>query len=434
MPLSTQSQSGNEEYILVASLDNARNLSNILKAISFKDHAIFNATQNGLKVTVEDSKCLQANAFIQADIFQEFTLKEDIVGFQVNLTVLLDCLTIFGGSTVPGVNTALRMCYNGYGYPLTLFLEEGGVVTVCKINTQEPEELIDFDFCSTNVTNKVILQSDSLKEAFSELDMTSEILQLTMSPSHPYFRLSTFGNSGNAHYDYPKDSDMMELFQCRKTQTNRYKMSLLKPSTKALALSCKVSVRTDGRAWHVVRREASQRECRLPHRWSSRRCSAQDPVTSALRPAEGSNVAHPFNYGQSKFSDLASGGQQRSPGELKRSLLRRVETAAQRGQTPEETYILEETFDKQVSTNSWICNRLEVTEAPTESCSVSWKPLRDGKPHMHKHDIPPHCVKDTAMKTSHCYPVWGGHSSPAQSTGMCELIPDNDDEVMPEDP
>ncbi|KAI4886513.1 hypothetical protein NFI96_024877 [Prochilodus magdalenae] len=257
MPLSTQSQTGNDEYILVASLDNARNLSNVLKAISFKDHAIFNATQNGLKVTVEDSKCLQANAFIQADIFQEFTLKEDVVGFQVNLTVLLDCLTIFGG-----VNTALRMCYNGYGYPLTLFLEEGGVVTVCKINTQEPEEPIDFDFCSTNVTNKVILQSDSLKEAFSELDMTSEILQLTMSPSHPYFRLSTFGNSGNAHYDYPKDSDMMELFQCTKTQTNRYKMSLLKPSTKALALSCKVSVRTDGRGFlslqYLVRNDDGQ--------------------------------------------------------------------------------------------------------------------------------------------------------------------------------
>lgn len=65
MPLSTESQTDNEQYILIASLDNARNLSNILKAISFKDHAIFNATQNGLKVTVEDSKCLQANAFIQ---------------------------------------------------------------------------------------------------------------------------------------------------------------------------------------------------------------------------------------------------------------------------------------------------------------------------------------------------------------------------------
>lgn len=39
---------------------------------------------------------------LQADIFQEFTLKEDLVGFQLNLTVLLDCLNIFGMSAVPG--------------------------------------------------------------------------------------------------------------------------------------------------------------------------------------------------------------------------------------------------------------------------------------------------------------------------------------------
>uniref|UniRef100_A0A8C9WAY5 RAD1 homolog (S. pombe) n=1 Tax=Scleropages formosus TaxID=113540 RepID=A0A8C9WAY5_SCLFO len=89
-----------------------------------------------------------------------------------------------------------------------------------------------------------------------------KILQITMSPSQPYFRLSTFGNSGSAHYDYPKDSDMMELFQCTKTQTNRYKMSLLKPSTKALSLSCKVSVRTDNQGFlslqYLVRNDDGQ--------------------------------------------------------------------------------------------------------------------------------------------------------------------------------
>lgn len=134
MPLSTQSQSQDQQYVLVANLDNARNLSNILKAITCRDHAIFTATANGLKVTVEDCKCMQANAFIQvffffikhlekqvflclylkyslflfkffqADIFQEFTLKEDMVIFQINLTVLLDCLNIFGGSTAAGEN------------------------------------------------------------------------------------------------------------------------------------------------------------------------------------------------------------------------------------------------------------------------------------------------------------------------------------------
>lgn len=91
-------------------------------------------------------------------------------------------------SVIAGTLTALRMCYQGYGHPLMLFLEEGGVVTVCKINTQEPEETLDFDFCSTNVINKIILQSEGLREAFSELDMTSDVLQITVSPDKPYFR------------------------------------------------------------------------------------------------------------------------------------------------------------------------------------------------------------------------------------------------------
>ncbi|POI27286.1 hypothetical protein CIB84_008964 [Bambusicola thoracicus] len=229
MPFSTQSPGSGEQYVLTASLDNARNLSSLLRAVHFQDHATCFATANGLRVTVEDAKCIQANAFIQAEIFQEFHVQEESVMFRINLAVLLDCLTIFGASSLPGTSTALRMCYRGYGYPLMLFLEEGGVVTVCRINTQEPEDLLDFNFCSTNVVNKIILQSEGLREAFSELDMTSEVLQITMSPDKPYFR---------------------------------YKISLLKPSTKALALSCKVSIRTDNRGFlslqYMIRNEDGQ--------------------------------------------------------------------------------------------------------------------------------------------------------------------------------
>lgn len=29
--------------------------------------------------------------------------------------------------------------------------------------------------------------------------MTSEVIQILMSPDAPYFRISTFGNSGSAH-------------------------------------------------------------------------------------------------------------------------------------------------------------------------------------------------------------------------------------------
>lgn len=222
MPLLTQyNEDEYEQYCLVASLDNVRNLSTVLKAIHFKEHATCFATKNGIKVTVENAKCVQANAFIQADVFQEFIIQEESVTFRINLTILLDCLSIFGSSPTPGTLTALRMCYQGYGHPLMLFLEEGGVVTVCKITTQEPEDTLDFDFCSTNVMNKIILQSEGLREAFSELDMTGDVLQITVSPDKPYFRLSTFGNAGNSHLDYPKDSDLVEAFHCNKTQINR---------------------------------------------------------------------------------------------------------------------------------------------------------------------------------------------------------------------
>lgn len=40
--------------------------------------------------------------FSQAGIFQEFIVQEESVTFRINLTVLLDCLSIFGSSPMPG--------------------------------------------------------------------------------------------------------------------------------------------------------------------------------------------------------------------------------------------------------------------------------------------------------------------------------------------
>lgn len=40
---------------------------------------------------------------LQAEIFQEFSVQEEPVMFRISLSVLLDCLTIFGTSSLPGV-------------------------------------------------------------------------------------------------------------------------------------------------------------------------------------------------------------------------------------------------------------------------------------------------------------------------------------------
>ena len=75
-------------------------------------------------------------------------------------------------------------------------LEEAGVLTDCSIQTQEADETLDFDFCSANVVNKIIMSAEGLREAFAELDMTSDSLEILLSPSSPFFRLSTSGFAG----------------------------------------------------------------------------------------------------------------------------------------------------------------------------------------------------------------------------------------------
>ena len=59
-----------------------------LYLISFQLATVF-ASENGLKVTVEDAKCVQANAFIQTGVFQEYNMSEDTATFKINLSILL---------------------------------------------------------------------------------------------------------------------------------------------------------------------------------------------------------------------------------------------------------------------------------------------------------------------------------------------------------
>ena len=238
-----------ETCVLIAKLDNVRTVSNILKAVNFKETAIVFISDNGLKVTVEDSKCVQANAFLQSALFQEYHISEDDSAFRINLSVVIECLNIFGTNPTSGTMTALELRYNGNGEPLIMLLEENGVVTDCSIKTFEATEILDFNFCSVNVVNKIILKSDCLKELFAELDPTSDYMEILMSPDKPNLRISTVGNCGSMQSEFQKESEMIESFQCTKTQICRYKMSLLKPSIKALMLSSRISMRTDNRGF-----------------------------------------------------------------------------------------------------------------------------------------------------------------------------------------
>ena len=81
-------------------------------------------------------------------------------------------------------------------------LEESGVVTDCRIRTAYFEPVLDYDFTSANVVSKIIMNSETLKEIFSELDATSESVQFTVSPDSQHFRITTFGMSGIYHVSH----------------------------------------------------------------------------------------------------------------------------------------------------------------------------------------------------------------------------------------
>ena len=70
------------------------------------------------------------------------------------------------------------------------------MLTDCSIQTRDADETLDFDFTSANVVNKIIMKAECLREAFAEMDMSSDVIEILLSPSVPYFRLTTFGYAG----------------------------------------------------------------------------------------------------------------------------------------------------------------------------------------------------------------------------------------------
>ncbi|KAL0266970.1 UNVERIFIED_CONTAM: hypothetical protein PYX00_009367 [Menopon gallinae] len=249
--MSSQNEDNGKYEFYATIIKNIKNFSQMLKAIHFQDNAVFYCTRYGVKVTVEDLKCVQANAFINAELFDEYELskcdEDEIIKFKVNLSVILECLSIFGTSA--GSVTTLKMTYQGTGFPLEILIEEDGIITNCTVKTMSPDLLLDFNFGRTNVPNKIILHSDAMKDIMHDLDMTSEIVKIFISPNAPYFRLTTLGDAGESQTDIPKDCGIVDSFQCNSVVQYSYKIIHIKPSIKPLGISNKVSIRINDRGF-----------------------------------------------------------------------------------------------------------------------------------------------------------------------------------------
>lgn len=235
------------EQQLVAKIDDARSIITLLKAVYLRESAVVVASSDGLRVTVEESKCLQANAFIQAELFQTYILTCEMICFKMNLTVCLECLNMFTSSHHAGSSTALEMRYAGVGHPLVLVLEEDGVVTDCSIETMVAEDTVTFNLENDHLLNKVILRSECLKEFFYEIDGDGDIVDIFFNSNPAYLEFISKHVKLTSKVRVGSSSDLVEMFECRRDSQSHYRHRLLKLAAKPLSQSHKISLRIDSR-------------------------------------------------------------------------------------------------------------------------------------------------------------------------------------------
>ena len=176
--------------------------------------------------------------------------------------------TLFGGGSAL---TNLIIHYEKYGEPLKMFMEEDGVVSKAEIPTQDYVEPLQFDFCQPNVIAKVLLASEYMKDVFSELDFSSEFLEMTFNETDKMFVLTTNGVTGEIKvsvsfllspaylfiwftlffdkhpFQIPNYSETIHVFETEKNFKAKYRMNYLKNALKAMPLSEKLSIRVDKR-------------------------------------------------------------------------------------------------------------------------------------------------------------------------------------------
>ncbi|KAK0478044.1 Rad1/Rec1/Rad17 [Armillaria luteobubalina] len=309
--------------VLKASVHDVRYFAALLRGVNFVNRATITVTKRGFIAVVEEARTLLGTAYIFSDVFDEYEYNSELpsstqdsaddedaenTAFEVPLNTLIECLNIFG--TAGGANynasgsgrytrwkkvgdnddgddlqddddggrgrmqqffggssekrTGMRMSYAGAGYPLTLLLAEDstGPTTTCEISTYDAEPHLELPFDLEKMVLKIILKSEWLRDALSELDPSCEKLTFIGNPPpkedpsqkqkaksriglKPMLRIQATGTFGSTEMDYPNDRDVLETFDCAQTISFSYRFTHISRTLRALQSSTKTSLRID---------------------------------------------------------------------------------------------------------------------------------------------------------------------------------------------
>ncbi|ORY81037.1 Rad1/Rec1/Rad17 [Protomyces lactucae-debilis] len=250
-------------------------LQDVLRCIHFKPTALCQINHEGIKISVEDAKSLQAHAFLDTKLFSTFNLDlaetgDEMLLFGISLAALMEMLNIYTPSSGsfsqmkdgqyvrtsayqangPGgplrLGNTIRVTYAELGGTLDLVLEEHGVQTQCRLTTYEPDEIAEISLEADPVPDRIIMRSAWLYEALTELELhQGDLLTIRQSPRQPFLRLAVKGILGEAQLDYPNDKQVLETFSCADDVKHVYRFGMIKTCLKAMNLSTRVSIRTD---------------------------------------------------------------------------------------------------------------------------------------------------------------------------------------------
>ncbi|KXL45292.1 hypothetical protein M433DRAFT_4633 [Acidomyces richmondensis BFW] len=281
----------------------ARQLSLLLRCISFANKAEVRISAEGIRFSTEEGSVMEAFIFLEKALFTSFHYHApplsssqddppDPPVFEINLQSLLETLHIFSLSDPavmkrPGEYDALAahrlqrhanlnvfsdhnlgitgVCtftYDGAGRPLSIHLSEGGVTTSCDLTLYEARHATeDIPFDREALALKAIIRASHLLDAVMELSsMSPPRLTIIATPSAAtsssricgsakMISFSATGALGSAVVDFIADpaseTSALETFQCQHRVCASFDFRLIKATQRAMAAATKVSLRLD---------------------------------------------------------------------------------------------------------------------------------------------------------------------------------------------
>ena len=104
--------------------------------------------------------------------------------------------------------TSLVLHYGKYGDPLSMWMEEDGLVSKADIPSQEVRETLFFDFSKPKIGAKVVMVCEHLREIFAEFDLSSEVLEIAVDHEKKTLSFSTSGSAGEVTISLPAKSSI----------------------------------------------------------------------------------------------------------------------------------------------------------------------------------------------------------------------------------